>query len=384
MLFLLLVGFAVSTAATLYSIRFSRTHSRITGDHDFSGPQKFHARVVPRVGGAGIFVGFVAASACLAWQSRAEREMVGLLILCAIPAFAAGLWEDLTKRVSVSKRLFATSLSAALGALLLGATVSRTDIPGIDAVAALPIGAVLLAVFAVAGLVNSVNIIDGMHGLASMCVMLMLAGLAYISYQVGDTLLVSLSLCAIGALLGFFIWNYPNGLIFLGDGGAYFVGFVLAELSILLVHRNPEVSPLCPLLVCAYPILETVFSMYRRKVVRGRAMAMPDGIHLHSLIYRRLMRWAVGSKDAAILNRRNSMTAPYLWLLCVLCVLPGVFWWDSTPLLTASLALFAAVYVILYRQIVRFRTPRVLVRRRTSRLLPRQIREQLPERRSSL
>jgi UDP-N-acetylmuramyl pentapeptide phosphotransferase/UDP-N-acetylglucosamine-1-phosphate transferase len=211
-------------------------------------------------------------------------------------------------------------------------------------------------------------------------VMLMLAGLAYVSYQAGDPLLVSVCLCAIGAVLGFFIWNYPNGLIFLGDGGAYFIGFVLAELSILLVHRNPQVSPLCPLVLCAYPIFETVFSMYRRKVVRGRAMGVPDGIHLHSLIYRRLMRWAVGSKDAAILNRRNSMTAPYLWLLCALCVVPGVFWWDSTPVLAVCIGLFAAVYMKLYGRIVRFRTPRVLVRRRTSRLLPRRIRERPRER----
>src|SRR5262249_31629024 len=151
--------------------------------------------------------------------------------------------------------------------------------------------------------------------------------------------------CAIGAVFGFFIWNYPNGLIFLGDGGAYFLGFLQAELSLLLLARNPQVSPLFPLLVCAYPVCETVFSMYRRKIVRGRAMGLPDGIHLHSLVYRRLMRWAVGSKDAAILTRRNSMTAPYLWLLCTCTVVPATLWWDSSALMALCLFVFAAFYV---------------------------------------
>ena len=345
MLLVIVAGFIVAAVATLYVVRSMRLHGHASGDHDFRGPQKFHARAVPRIGGVGIFFGFAASLAMLAFE-RPDDEWAVIfgLLACALPAFAAGLQEDLTKRVSPRRRLFATALSAVL--------------------AAWPAGAALLAVFAVAGVANSVNIIDGMNGLASMCVMLMLTGLAYIAYQVGDSLILGLALAAVGAVLGFFLWNYPNGLIFLGDGGAYFLGFVLAEIAILLLHRNPSVSPLCPLLLCAYPVFETVFSMYRRKVVRGRPMGMPDGIHLHSLIYRRLMRWAVGSKDAAVLTRRNSMTAPYLWVLCSLSVVPAMLWWDSTPILGTSLLLFAAAYVLLYWRIVRFRTPGWMIIRR--------------------
>ena len=155
-----------------------------------------------------------------------------------------------------------------------------------------------------------------------------------------------------------------QGLIFLGDGGAYFLGFYLSELGILLVHRNPEVSPLFPLLMCIYPVFETLFSMYRRKLVRGHAMGMPDGVHLHSLIYRRVLRWAIGSRDAKQLTRRNSMTAPYLWLLCLLAVVPSVLWWNDSRVLGAFIFIFAVTYVLLYGMIVRFRAPRWLVLRR--------------------
>jgi UDP-N-acetylmuramyl pentapeptide phosphotransferase/UDP-N-acetylglucosamine-1-phosphate transferase len=225
-------------------------------------------------------------------------------------------------------------------------------------------GAFAVTVFAVAGVANSINIIDGFNGLASMCAVLILVSLGYVGFQVGDLLIVSLALIGIGAILGFLVWNFPAGLIFLGDGGAYFVGFYLAEVAILLLHRNAAVSPMFPLLVCLYPIFETVFSIYRRRFIRALPPSMPDGIHLHSLVYRRLMRWAVGNRTAKALTRRNSMTSPYLWLLCMLSVLPAVLFWDNTGVLAAFIGLFGFTYVAMYWRIVRFKTPRWLVYRR--------------------
>ncbi len=285
-------------------------------------------------------------------------RIFGMLLLCALPAFLAGIVEDLTKRVSPMQRLLATAVSAALAFWLLGAQISRSDIPGLDTLLSVAVGAFLITLLAVAGIANSVNIIDGFNGLASMCVVIMLGALAYVGYQVGDAVVGSLALAGIGAVLGFFIWNFPSGLIFLGDGGAYFLGFYVAEVSILLLIRNAAVSPLFPLLVCIYPVFETLFSMYRRRILRAVPPSMPDGIHLHSLIYRRLLRWALGDRSAKALTRRNSMTSPFLWLLCMLSVVPAVLFWDSTLALTFSLALFGISYVVLYWRIVRFKSPR--------------------------
>lgn len=366
MLQAMLIAAFVASVVTLYLIRSSHLHARGSGDHDFRGPQKFHARVVPRIGGIGIVVAYVAAMAFVGWRHRGWLEMVLNLLVCSLPAFAAGLTEDFTKRVSARLRLIATAISAALGGWLLDATIVRTDIPGLDWIASHPVGGILLAVFVVAGVANSVNIIDGMNGLASMCVVLMLSGLVYVAVQVGDMTLAAFGIAAVGAVLGFFLWNYPNGLIFLGDGGAYFLGFVLAELGILLLYRNSAVSPLCPLMICFYPVWETIFSMYRRRVIRKRPMGAPDGIHLHSLIYRRLMRWAVGSQDAAMLTKRNSMTAPYLWIMCAVSIVPATLWWDNTAALAASMLLFSLVYLILYWRIVTFRTPRWLIVRHSA------------------
>jgi UDP-N-acetylmuramyl pentapeptide phosphotransferase/UDP-N-acetylglucosamine-1-phosphate transferase len=357
----LLLAFAVSALLTLVLIRFSKNRWRMLADHDLSGPQKLHTVPVPRVGGVGIFLGVVLGLVFLDWRLRFQGPSLGLLLIaCAAPAFVAGLTEDVTKAVSANRRLLATAVSACLAFWLLGAQIRDTRIPGLDWVVSWTAGALLVTVVAVAGIANAINIIDGLNGLASMCVVIMLAALAYVAFQVGDPLIATMAMAGMGATLGFFVWNFPAGLIFLGDGGAYFLGFFVAELSILLLVRNPEVSPIFPLLVCIYPAFETVFSIYRRRFLRAVPPNMPDGIHLHSLLYRRVMRWAVGNQSAKALTRRNSMTSPYLWLLCMLSVVPAVLFWDNTGVLAGALALFVISYVVLYWRIVRFRAPRWL------------------------
>ena len=161
----------------------------------------------------------------------------------------------------------------------------------------------------------------------------------------------------IGALLGFLIWNYPRGLIFLGDGGAYFIGFWIAELSILLTLRNPSVSVWFPLLLCMYPIFETLFSIYRRVVLRRSHPGVPDSSHLHHLIYKRVVRWAVSSRLPTDELIRNSLTAPYLWSLCLLSAIPVIVFWQNPLILQLFALLFAVSYVALYRMLVKFSAP---------------------------
>ena len=86
--------------------------------------------------------------------------------------------------------------------------------------------------------------------------------------------------------------------------------------------------------------------------------------HLHSLVYRRLIRWAVGNRSAKMLTRRNSMTAPYLWLLCMFSVVPAVVFWDNSAVLGVFIVLFATTYVFLYGRIVRFKAPSWMILRR--------------------
>jgi UDP-N-acetylmuramyl pentapeptide phosphotransferase/UDP-N-acetylglucosamine-1-phosphate transferase len=155
----------------------------------------------------------------------------------------------------------------------------------------------------VAALANAINIIDNSIRLALMVAFMMFGSLEYVAFQTHDLIVLSAPQVMMGAVMGFFIWNFPAGLIFLDDGGAYFIGFMLGELSIMLVMRNRDESAWYPVLLFMYPIFETCFSIYRKKFIRGMLpgiLGIPDGVHLHMLVYKRLMRWAVGARaDAA-------------------------------------------------------------------------------------
>jgi UDP-N-acetylmuramyl pentapeptide phosphotransferase/UDP-N-acetylglucosamine-1-phosphate transferase len=364
---ILIVALACSLAVTLVAVRWARGDGLRSLDSNLEGPQKFHVRPVSRVGGIGIVVGVAAGMLTLIGPDREYRTGAFLLLLAASPAFAAGLVEDINKNVSPRRRLVSAAVSALLAVWLLDSTIERTAIPGLDWVVSFPLGAALVTAFVVAGVANAVNIIDGFNGLASMCVIMILMSLAYVGFSVGDRFVAVMALAGVGAVLGFFMLNFPAGLIFLGDGGAYFLGFYVAELAILLLHRNAQVSPMFPLLLCIYPVFETLFSIYRRKLLTGRPAGMPDGAHLHSLIYRRFLRWAAGERTARELTRRNSMTSPYLWILCMSSVVPAVLWWDNTAVLAVFIVLFGVGYTYLYWRIVRFKSPRWLVARRRRR-----------------
>ncbi|MDM7455949.1 MAG: glycosyltransferase [Tepidimonas sp.] len=358
----LVVAWVISLVVVMLLIRYKHWHGHLSED-SLLGAQKFHQGSVPRIGGIGIIAGLAFALGWSVWRGLVGIEAMSLL-LAALPAFGAGLAEDLTKRVGVTARLLGTMLSASLGIWLLGALLPRLGIFGIDAVlASSPMLARGVTLLAVSGVANAVNIIDGFNGLAAATAMLMFLAFGYVAWALGDVFLVQLCLAMIGALAGFFVWNYPRGLIFLGDGGAYLVGFVLAEVAVLLVVRHPNLSPWFCFLVCAYPITETLFSIYRKRFLRGMSPGVPDALHLHMLVYRRLVRWAAGKSALNGMTARNSATSPYLWGMASLSILPAVLFWRDENYLLGSVVGFVLLYVWLYARLVRFRTPSWLRRR---------------------
>lgn len=356
------VTFSVAFVVTLLIIRFFGRSTHLL-DVDLIGSQKFHARPVPRVGGISIFVAVVVGSLVTYVRTPHIGIWLGWLIVASIPAFAGGLMEDLTKNVSPARRLLLTMGSAALGYILLNAALHRLDIVYLDRFLASTWIAFPLTVIAVAGLANAVNIIDGFNGLASFVSFAVCLSIAYVAWQVGDGFVMVAAFLLAGAIIGFFVFNYPFGLIFLGDGGAYFIGFILAELMVLLVARNASVSAWYPVLALIYPIFETMFSIYRKKFVRKMSPGIPDGVHLHMLIFKRLVRWAVGHRDSVALTRRNSLTSPYLWLLSCLAIIPATLFWQNSSVLMMCCVLFVVTYVWLYVSIVRFRAPRWMILR---------------------
>ena len=347
-----------SLLVALFLLRYLHLHKHLTGDSFDQKPQKYHLGEIPRVGGIPIYIGMIVGIVIQISMGRLLTNAGLFWLFTAIPVFAAGLAEDLSKRVGAIWRLLASFVSATLGCWLLGAVISRLDIPVIDRLLIVfPWVAIILTVFVVGGLCHAINLIDGYNGLSGGVAVIVLLALSYVAFTVGDLYILRICLVTIGATLGFLVWNYPRGLIFAGDSGAYLLGFMIAEISVLLVLRNPKVSPWYPFTLVMYPVWETLFTIYRRKFVRGLSASLPDALHLHQMIFNRLVRWMVGVREIKNLRQRNSMTAPYLWGMGLLTVIPAMFFWKNTLALQICCLLFIIVYVWLYRRIVSFKAP---------------------------
>lgn len=352
----------VSFFIALLLIRYIHLHQKVTGDIHTQGPQKFHIGLTPRIGGLPILLGLCAGGGLAIFSGLLPKQLALSLFFSALPAFLLGIAEDISKRVAPLWRLLASFLSAAIASWLMGATLTGIGLSGIDfLLSSYPMAAFIFTVIAVGGMCHSLNIIDGYNGLASGVSGMILLALGYVCFEVGDRQLLAVSLVCAGAVAGFMVWNFPRGLIFAGDGGAYLLGFLIAEISVLLVARNPSVSPWFPFTLVVYPVWETLFTMYRRRIIRGQAAGLPDALHLHQMVFSRLVRWMVGKREARHLLRRNSMTAPYLWGMGLLTVVPAILAWRYPLVLQLCCLVFVFFYVWIYRRLVHFRAPRWMV-----------------------
>lgn len=360
-----LLGFVVAWVISRYLawliLRFDHLHRRFSHDENGSGPQKFHALPTPRIGGLPVIIGLVCSTTVLLTLPNHFSDQDFLLLLfAALPAFLGGLAEDLTKKVGVPQRLVLTILSGLVGCWMLGATLTRLDLPLIDELLKWAPFAIAFTAFAVGGVANSVNIIDGYNGLAAGFGLIASAALAIVAARYGDALLVFANLAMAGALTGFLTWNWPRGRIFLGDGGAYLLGFWLAEMNVMLITRNPDVSPWLPMAVMIYPVFETLFTIYRRTFKHKTSPGQPDSMHLHQMIYKRLVRIHIGTANPTLKTRRNSRVAPYLWVLSAACSAVAIFFASETAALQFLCLGFCTFYIALYRRLTGWRVPRLL------------------------
>lgn len=362
MILLSLVSFIVATLAAGLIVRWCKDHATSYG---YSMPQRFHHGHVPRVGGAALVAGMVVSwglgvAQSSLWGDPASLRLDGWVVswlVVLLPAVLGGVAEDLTQRLSVRYRLTLTGVSGALSVWLLGLNLPRMGWPWLDALLLIaPWLGIAIVVLAVAGLPHAFNIIDGYNGLAGMVALIVCLALAHVALQVGDRALAALLVSTAAATGGFLVWNYPRGMLFAGDGGAYVWGVVIAMASISLVQRNADVSPWFPMLLLIYPVWETVFSIYR-KAVRGVSPGVADALHFHQLIYRRIVRGVFHDDESRRVLMRNNRTSPYLWGFTLLTVVPAVLFWNNTPLLMAFCGLFVVSYVMAYLAIVRFKVP---------------------------
>ncbi len=342
----IICGFFLSLLMTFLTLKTQKFHFRFTGD-SIQGVQKIHLKEVSRVGGLSIYLAFLVVMVINHSSDffGSKFDLGMKLALASLPALTFGLAEDIFKNVGVSARLLATMCSAILAWWLTGVSLNSYDLWVVDKmIIYLPVSVFLMAV-AVSGVANAFNIIDGCNGFSSGTAIICLIGLGTLSYIVGDYDLVRLTCLLIGVLLGFFLFNFPHGKIFMGDGGAYFIGFSVAWLAVLLPSRNLSVSPWASLLVCSYPVIETIFSMCRRLLSRAM-LGKPDQGHLHNQIN----KFSSNISFTKFLDneKQNSMVLVFLLPMLILPVLVSIFNFQNSNVLKILFLAYCGLYCFVY------------------------------------
>jgi UDP-N-acetylmuramyl pentapeptide phosphotransferase/UDP-N-acetylglucosamine-1-phosphate transferase len=268
-------------------------------------------------------------------------------------AFSFGLLEDLTKKVSVAIRMWATLLPGIVAYFLTGYSLSYFGIAPIDWILQWTVLSVLFTAFAICGITHAINMIDGYNGLAGWSSIWILLGLWAISSVCGDPELATISLIFVGATAGFLLLNWPWGKVFLGDGGSYFLGASIACLCVLLVLRNPTVSPFACLVLCSYPIIEALYSIWRRFKMK-KSSGNPDRLHLHQLIGEKLIYPALGKRRTTYVN--SATTGFTVSLFCTPAAIMALALYDQQNTLITLFCALTFVYIMVYYSVRKMNT----------------------------
>jgi len=341
---LLAFTFTFAISALLCAIAILRPSLLMRQDHmisDLTARQAQHTRPTPRVGGVAIVVAVFTGG--LLFADRFELDLV-LALLSGAVVFLVGLREDIMRNVSPRMRLLAAFISASLAIMLSGAQLPGLGIEAVDVVFQWAIVAIAITLLWSAGTCHALNLIDGLNGLASLYCVCAAGAICIIAGYTEDTDIQIVSGLLIAAVLGFFVFNWPLGRIFMGDASAYGIGHILAWLGLILIARNPEISGFAILLVLFWPVCETLFSMIRRRLNKC-ATDQPDRLHFHHLVVRAL---------PLIFNRGkrriydNSLATIVILPFLVSPILIGLLFWDHAVQAAIGLVFFIALFIVTY------------------------------------
>lgn len=208
------------------------------------------------------------------------------LLLSSLPLFLSGIAEDLGSKIQPLARLGFGLISSLLASLVIGVWLRSIGVSQIDVLLSMPIIGLALTLLLTVILAQCFNLIDGLNGLCSGVGIVCLSALLIMAPPETDAVLGQFLLCLIGGLTAFWLINIFSGNIFLGDSGAYLIGFLVAWISVYLVNQTPNISPWACLLLSIYPVSETLITVVRRTLAR-KNLLKPDGEHLHHLVQAR-------------------------------------------------------------------------------------------------
>jgi UDP-GlcNAc:undecaprenyl-phosphate GlcNAc-1-phosphate transferase len=327
-----------------------------------------HAAPIPRLGGVAIVLAFFAPLVVMFFvpdsgvanviQSEWRRTL-GLLV-GGIAMAALGFRDD-TKGVRALYKLFA-HIVVAIIAFAAGFKIDAVAIPFIGELS-MGVFALPVTVLWIVGVINAINLIDGLDGLAAGVVFCAGVTNLVVSYLSGEVFIGAIMAAMLGAVLGFLFYNFNPARIFMGDSGSYFLGFILATMSLAggAQKASTAVSLLVPIIALGLPIFDTLFAIVRRFLER-RPIFSPDRGHIHH----RLLDMGITHRRAVLILYAISV----VFTVAAIGVSLGHSWQVGVAILVAACVMLGFVRFVGYFEYLHIRTrQRARLRSRHSELL---------------
>jgi UDP-GlcNAc:undecaprenyl-phosphate GlcNAc-1-phosphate transferase len=245
--------------------------------------RKIHTHLIPHLGGIAIVLGTISGlvvarflaspSGGGEWNLLFRKMLPGVALIAAL-----GMVDDVKSLRALQKLTIQV-----VGALVLALSgfVLLTGIPAVDAVNSVVL---IISVLFLVGISSSVNLIDGHDGLATGICLIAAASFAFmaVNFQADMVLVIALALC--GACLGFLVFNFPPGKIFMGDTGSMFLGIMLALVACSLTMINPTVQTFIAIcFILGVPMLDAFLAIARRLILRS-SVFKADSLHMHHVL----------------------------------------------------------------------------------------------------
>ena len=302
LLIFLFAGTVCSWCSILYLINSKWSNAFNAEDQ----PHHTHTEKISRVGGVGIIIGFAVSYGIfyILFDNKDNQSLMHFtLFFGAVACFAIGLIDDL-KPID-AKFKFILQILIAFFAHQSGFRIDHVILPFIGWELNLENVSLFLTIIWFVSIMNLINLIDGLDGLAGGIGFMLMILLVILSIEKGIGISTFLSIGMAGAILGFLIHNFPPARVYMGDSGAYTIGFVIAALSLMNFQKGAVIAALLgPMMALALPILDVTFAIIRR-AVQGLPLFRPDKSHIHH----QLMRKGLSHKNTVLVLYAISLIA---------------------------------------------------------------------------
>jgi UDP-GlcNAc:undecaprenyl-phosphate GlcNAc-1-phosphate transferase len=277
-----LIVFAISFLIVVATTPITRKYALRWKVGDKPNGRKIHTSTIPHVGGIGIVLGTITSFGFAVWLLGVDTGGSSVIFAGSIVAIGLivvlGLLDDMKNLGAMQKlaiQAVAASLLAFCGFRLL------TGLPGFDSQLVLVIP---LTVFYLVGVSSSLNLIDGHDGLAAGVCFISSLAFSLVATLGGASTAVAMSVALMGASIGFLLFNFPPGRIFMGDTGSMFLGIMLGLVACSVTVAKPTLNTFFSVcFILAVPILDSWLAIGRRWALR-EPVFKADCLHMHHIL----------------------------------------------------------------------------------------------------